>query len=178
MKGVVFTEFVDFVEANFSVETVDHLLDTADLPSGGVYTAVGTYSSGELVTLARNLAAHVDRPLSELLHGFGQHLFRTFTVAFPQFFVGANSGMDFLERVDGYVHLEVRKLYPDAELPSFQCERRDGAFVMTYRSALNLPDLAAGLIDGCLAHFGENLKVRRETVPAEPQATRFVLTAA
>lgn len=43
MKGIVFTEFVDMVEAQFSADMVDDILDDAAPASGGAYTAVGTY---------------------------------------------------------------------------------------------------------------------------------------
>ena len=51
MKGIVFTEFLEMVEDRFSLDMVDDLIDDCDLPSGGVYTAVGTYSHEEIVAL-------------------------------------------------------------------------------------------------------------------------------
>lgn len=36
MKGVVFTEFLEMVEARFSADLVDDVIDAANLPSGGV----------------------------------------------------------------------------------------------------------------------------------------------
>ncbi len=43
MKGVVFTEFIEMVEDQFSADMVDDIIDDAQPPSGGAYTAVGTY---------------------------------------------------------------------------------------------------------------------------------------
>lgn len=42
MKGVVFTAFLEMVASQFSEDMVDDIIDAAQLPSGGAYTAVGT----------------------------------------------------------------------------------------------------------------------------------------
>ena len=42
MKGIVFTEFLEMVEAQFGLDTVDAIIENSDLPSRGAYTAVGT----------------------------------------------------------------------------------------------------------------------------------------
>ena len=175
MKGLVFTELIDLVDERFSFETCERLIEMSDLPSGGTYTSVGTYPVQEIVTLVTNLSAITDTPVPDLLKAFGRHLFKRFAVSFPVFFEGIGSALEFLPRVDGYVHLEVRKLYPDAELPSFSCATgAAGALVMTYRSNSNLADLAEGLILGCVEHFGETVAVTRR--PAPPPSTDTVFT--
>ena len=55
MKGVVFTEFLDFVEDQTSYDVVDEMLERADTPSGGVYSATGKYEYEELASLVTNL---------------------------------------------------------------------------------------------------------------------------
>lgn len=175
MKGLVFTEFLDLVDERFSFETCERLIEASNLPSGGTYTSVGTYPVQEMVTLVSNLSALTGTPAPDLLKEFGRHLFKRFVSSFPVFFEGIGSSLEFLPRVDGYVHLEVRKLYPDAELPSFSCAAPgDGTLVMTYRSNNALADLAEGLILGCVEHFGEPLVVTRQ--PGESGAPETVFT--
>lgn len=179
MKGIVFTEFIELVEEKFSITTCEQLLETSALPSGGVYTSVGTYDAAEMVALVTNLSQMTGIAVADLLQEFGRHLFRQFVEKFPGFFENITSSIDFLSRVDGYVHVEVRKLYPDAELPTFACERSDaGEFLMTYHSKRDLPDLAEGLIRGCIAHFGDQIDVRREPVEGMPGTTCFTLVEA
>ncbi|MEL7340130.1 MAG: heme NO-binding domain-containing protein, partial [Bacteroidota bacterium] len=55
MKGIVFTEFLEMVEDTFGFETADNIVSQAELPSGGVYTAVGTYPALEMVSLVGKL---------------------------------------------------------------------------------------------------------------------------
>jgi hypothetical protein len=79
--------------------------------------------------------------------------------------------------VERYVHLEVKKLYSDAELPSFTCvSPYPGRLEMTYRSARNLPDLAEGLIQGVADHFNERIEVKRERIPEGASTELFIIT--
>ncbi len=48
MKGIVFTELIDMVEATFGEDMMDDVFDDCDLESGGAYTAVGTYDQSGL----------------------------------------------------------------------------------------------------------------------------------
>lgn len=176
MKGLVFTEFLELVDEQFSFETCERVIEMSDLPSGGVYTSVGTYEPREMVALLGNLSEVTGIPPAELLEIFGRHLFRHFVAYFPVFFEGITSSLEFLPLVDGYVHVEVKKLYPDASLPTFTCETpAPGTMIMTYRSKNDLPDLAYGLILECIDHFGEPLIVERELLGSEPPATVFTI---
>ncbi len=83
-------------------------------------------------------------------------------------FADSHSAFDFLSRVDDVIHVEVRKLYPDAELPSLPCERpAPNRLLMHYSSPRGFGDLAEGLIAGCIKHFGENITVTRTNLPKE-----------
>ena len=49
---------------------------------------------------------------------------------------------------------------------------------MIYRSRRRLADLAQGLIEGCIAHFGEEVAVRREDLEGgDGEVVRFELVA-
>jgi hypothetical protein len=178
MKGVVFTEFMDMVEDRFGLETVERILEEAAPPSGGAYTAVSTYDFRELVALAGALSGATGTPLPDLVRAFGRHLFARFVKAFPVFFQPGLDAFTFLNSIDGHIHVEVRKLYPDAELPSFECKPMGAdRLEMIYRSNRPFADFAEGLIQGCAEHFREPLRIEREPLPAaQGQAVRFTLT--
>lgn len=177
MKGIVFTEFLEMVEDRFSAQIVEQLIEQTDLASGGIYTAVGTYNFQEMVALVSRLSDLVGIPVPDLLKTFGQFLLKRFTEKFPDFFKGISSIIEFLPTVESLVHLEVKKLYPDAELPTFSCEfSNSGQLVMIYRSARNLPDLAEGLILGCGEHFRESLGIEKKNISENPPAVQFTIT--
>ncbi len=177
MKGIVFVEFIEMVENKFSIEMSDRIIEMSNLPSDGIYTSVGTYDPKEMFTLVGNLSNLTEIPVGDLLKSFGHYLFTRFVENFPVFFEGISSSIDFLSKVDSYVHLEVKKLYPDAELPTFECNTSEaGHFQMTYTSKTNLPDLAEGLISECINYYQEQLKVERQSVPENQLATVFIIS--
>ena len=178
MKGFVFSEFIDFVEETFSPEVVDNIIEASNLPSGGAYTTVGTYDHKEILQLVTALSKKSGIPVSELVRSFGKHLFSRLALAYPQFLAGIENSLEFLPRVEDHIHVEVLKLYPDAELPRFECEStQSDRLSMIYRSQRPLADLAEGLIEGCAEHFGERILIEREDLADEAHyAVQFSLT--
>jgi len=165
MKGMVFTEFLEMVESKFSADMVDDIIDDANLPSGGAYTAVGTYDHAELVAMVVALSIRTGVAAPALVQVFGEHLFGRFHALYPGFFQSATSALDFLEGIETVIHTEVRKLYPDAQLPQFDCTRSADGLQMLYSSPRHFGDLAEGLIKGAVAHFGDKLEVTRNDQP-------------
>jgi hypothetical protein len=177
LKGIVFVEFLDMVETRFSVETGERLLESSELESKGIYTSVGTYNAKEMGILLANLVKMTNIPASVLLKDFGRHMFAVFTQRFPQFFENSHSCFDFLPKVQTFVHLEAKKLYEDAELPTFDCSLESpGVLIMKYRSVRNMADLAEGLIEGCVSYFKEDIEIQLETVEEYGPVTVFKLT--
>ena len=178
MKGVVFTEFLEMVEEKFSPDTADQIIEAVDPPSGGAYTATGTYDFEELASLVTELSHESNIPIPHLLEAFGKHLFTRFYAGYPQFFDGVSSTIEFLPLVDGYIHGEVRKLYPDAELPKFECDTSDpNRLVMDYSSKRPLAEFAKGLILGCIDHFGDDVTFEHEDLSGGTgNSARFTLT--
>lgn len=178
MKGIVFTEFLEMVEDAHGLDVVDRLLEAAGVD--GAYTSVGTYDHAELIGLVTALAGETGADPSELVRTFGRHLFDRFVEGYPQFFDGVPNAIEFLARIEDYIHVEVRKLYADAELPTFDHTRMDdGAMELLYRSPRPFGDFAQGLIEGCVRHFGEEFEiVRQDESAGEETRVRFRLRSA
>jgi len=167
MKGVVLAELVQFAESRYGVT-----------PPPTAFDAVGNYPYSDLAALVGATAEHAGIPPADLVRAFGAHLFGRFAALYPIFFFDAGSALDFLGRINTYVHGEVQKLYPDAEFPHFDVARRSATKLeLTYRSSRPLADLAEGLIRGCIAHFGRPITVHREDLDPDAHAARFVLDA-
>lgn len=177
MKGIVFTEFLGMVEDRFGPDTVERIIEESALPSGAAYTTVGTYDHRELLQLVGRLSTATGLPAPVLVRTFGQHLFGRFTHAYPNFFNDVESAFDFLGKVDNYIHVEVLKLYPDAELPRFDyAYPGPGRMEMVYRSRCPFSDLAEGLILGCIEHFGQPIELTRTNLDEDgATAVRFSL---
>ncbi len=60
------------------------------------------------------------------------------------------------------IHPEVRKLYPDADVPEFEFSGRDDStLTIGYRSRRRLCELAEGFIEGAADHFGESVALEQ-----------------
>jgi hypothetical protein len=176
MKGVVFTEFLDMVEEKFGDQMVDDIIEASDLSTDGAYTAIGTYPHDEIITLVVNLGKYTKIPVPDLVYVFGKHLFGRFTVLYSNLLEGYSDAFTFLEGIENYIHVEVKKLYPDAQLPFFNCSRDNDNLIMNYKSERAMADLAHGLMEGSFEHFKEKISVRREdTGGGDGTSVRFYL---
>ena len=165
------------VEDKFGFEVADKIISNAELESGGVYTAVGTYQHSEMVQLVSNLSTESGLSIPQLLNAYGNHLFTRFAAGYGTFFEGVSDGFVFLEQIEGYIHVEVRKLYPDAELPSFQTTRLgDNKLEMIYTSERRMADFAEGLIEGCADHFNETYAIAKENIEETGKVVRFMIS--
>lgn len=178
MKGIIFREFIGMVESRFSLETADAIITASDLRTSGAYTNVGTYPHEEMVQLVTHLSALTRIPVSDLLSAFGRHLFKRFAHIHPDYVTSQVNAFDLLRVLDGHIHVEVRKLYAEVELPSFEhIERSDGSMIFVYRSVRALADFAEGMLRGCIDHFKEPMQVDRYDLPGSNGThTEFTIT--
>lgn len=178
MKGVIFTEFLEMVEARFGLELTDRIIEGSALSTGGAYTSVGTYDAREMGRLVGQLSGETGIAVPDLLKVFGEHLFTRLATGYPHFLDGVDSAFGLLMRIEGVIHPEVLKLYPDAELPQFDIQRTGPEqMMMVYRSPRGLADLAEGLIRGCAAWFNETIEIEREDLSGGRNThVRFTLT--
>lgn len=176
MKGLVFTEFIEFVEEKFGFDTVDLIIDKANLPSKGVYTQAAVYPDSELLSLLGVLSDHSGKSVNELLESYGRHVFHKLLSIYPTASSGVTGVLDFISRVDSLVHVEVKKLYPDAQLPKFSVDKHENnEMVLIYQSQKRLEALAKGMMLGCAEHYGQNLDIKMEKISEDPHTIRFDL---
>lgn len=165
MKGMIFTEYIDFVTDTFGVEVCESMIDACTLTDDGAYTAVGTYDHKELVAMVVQLSEATKTPPSDLVKAYGSHLFGVLAGKYGAMVQGMNTSFDLLKQIEDVIHVNVRKLYPDAELPKFEIDQpAPDELVLHYRSERGLADVAEGLMRGCFAHYGESIDLEREDV--------------
>jgi hypothetical protein len=91
-------------------------------------------------------------------------------------FARAGTLFDFLASIDGTIHVHVRQLYEHANPPRFVVVSRDATQLqMRYQSTREMAALAAGLVEGAAAHYGEAVVVTQTPDPAAG-ATLFSIT--
>ncbi len=177
MKGLIFTSFLHLVEKEYGLEMVDEVIAEAAPASGGIYTTVGNYDHSELITMIAALSKKINLSVSHLTRTFGVYLFAELIAAYPQWITDLNSCFALFVKVDGFIHGEVKKLYPDASPPTIKCTQfSESRMEMIYQSPRCMGDVAEGLILGCAAFYREKIIIRRETLgDGSGSSERFLL---
>jgi Haem-NO-binding len=166
VKGMVFVELLEMAESILGEDAVDEVLSKTELASGGAYTAVGNYSCTELMTLVKALSDYSGAKEPDLQRAFGRWMHERFVKFYPGFFTDKPDALSMFEAIEGEVHVEVRKLYPDVELPRFDTVRpAPGELKMTYTSPRPLTDFCHGLIEACVDHYGATAEIERRDIP-------------
>lgn len=164
MKGIIFRNFLEMVEAQFGYETVDAIISKANLPSGGSYTSVGSYHVSEIVALVSELSRRENIAVPLLLQAYGEYLFNQLAKSHGHHLEGMTSAFDLLKRIDLVIHQEVRKIYQDAQLPEITAtEDGPGRMRIDYRSPRCLAAVAEGMIISCIKHFGDKIDLIRDS---------------
>lgn len=177
MKGTIFVELINMAEAAFGEETVDMVLDKADLDNGGAFSTVGNYPCSELVKIVLAFSENSGLSPEVLQMKFGHWMMAHFVLTYPQFFEDKSDAFAMLESIEAEIHVEVRKLYPEAELPTFTTERTaPNHLKMVYESPRPLSAFCHGMIEACLEHFNEEGSVSSEVNPANLNSRRFEIT--
>jgi len=177
MKGVVFTEFLELVENEFGLEIVQKIIDECELETDGVYSSVGTYSHKDMFKMVGKLSEIKDIPVPTLLNIYGEYFFKTLSRDYPKFMEQDNL-FSFLESIERYIHPEVLKLYPEAELPAFESEiKSKNEMILEYSSSRKMADLAVGLIKGAARYFNEEVEIEKvaETNEGEKVGLKILL---
>ncbi|MGR3712995.1 MAG: heme NO-binding domain-containing protein [Shimia sp.] len=181
MKGVVFVELIRMAETVIGEEAVDDILDNLDLDSDGAFSSVGNYPCSELMKIVDAFGIYLDAPVEVLQVKFGNWMFERFVDGYPAFFENKTDGFDMLDSIENEVHVEVRKLYPEVELPTFATERpKEGQLKMVYSSERPLQHFCRGMLESCMTHFGHEFTVdmQESTSDGEYRAEFLVKMAA
>ena len=174
MKGVIFNVVEETISELFDADTWDDLLDDAELD--GAYTALGDYADTELLAIVGAACRATGMSAEEVLRTVGHHALPKLAARVPDATSGAPDALSFIRKVNDIIHPEVLKIYPDSIPPAFDFEEHADGLVVQYRSARNLPALAAGLLSGVSLLFDEEITV--QSLPASPSdKPRFLVTA-
>jgi hypothetical protein len=167
------------VEREFGIIIADNIVTNSDLPSGGAYTAVGTYSHAEMVQLVTNLSKETNISVNDLLLAYAEHFFSVLASSYPTFIEGVGSAFNFFSSIENHIHVEVLKLYPDAELPRFETILLDeNTLEMTYYSERKMAAFARGLLNSAVIHFKEDISITQEDISGDGGVVKFTLIKA
>ena len=161
MKGMIFLLFNEFVVETYGFGIWEDMLANIQPVSEGIYTAGATYADREFMALLSDLTDKLDLVCQDILIAFGRYMFPKLAAKYSFFLKDHDCLKTFLLTVDRIIHVEVKKLDPEAQLPELTYqEPSENQLIIYYRSERRLCYLAEGLIEGAARYFKTRLKIR------------------
>lgn len=162
MKGIIFNLLEEVVTAQFGDKAWDEILDSTG--TDGAYTSLGNYPDEQFGTLLAALARRNGQSDQDSLRWFGRLSLPFLARRYPELFEPHGGIRSFLLSLNDVIHAEVRKLYPGADVPTFEFDAPAGAAAhdtlnIHYRSKRQLCALAEGFIAGASDHYREQVTV-------------------
>lgn len=176
MKGIVFTEFLELVEKKFGLDMVDRIIDQSDLPSNGIYTAVGTYDFAEMLSLITNLSNNTAIAIDDLLQIYGEHFFSILEKNYGQLLENYDNPIALLSSIENHIHVEVMKIYPEAQLPTFEItEKTNNKLVLIYKSSRAMYSFGLGLMHKTFEHFNKEATINFNKLKEDGTEVKFLI---
>jgi len=177
MKGIVFTEFLELVEDKFGLAVVDKIIEKSELASGGVYTSVGTYDFSEMLNLLTHLSEHTNLSIDELLLTYAEHFFGVLVKNYPSLIDKYHDPIELISSIENHIHVEVQKIYPDAELPTFDVlEKTQNSLIMIYKSSRAMYSFGLGLMNKTFDHYNSKATILLEKIKEDGTEVKFSIT--
>ena len=121
-----------------------------------------------MVNLVTVLSEETSLTPSDLQKIFGEFLYSKLAEKYPMFKDEDDTLFTFLAKIEDTIHVQVKKLYPEAELPSFtHSQPSETVLELTYQSKRPFADLCEGLIRGAIVHFKAPVTLARTDLPVE-----------
>jgi len=160
VKGIVYNLLEVCVSREYGEDMWDDLLAAAGVD--GAYTSVGSYPDEDLFALVAAASEALGKPPNSIIRWFGCSAMPLLAGQYPSFFEPHTSTRAFALTLNGIIHPEVRKLYPGADVPTFNFDgSTDDLLVMGYWSPRRLCAFAEGLLQGAAHHYGEQIVIEQ-----------------
>lgn len=170
MKGVIFNLLEDFISTGWGPDTYEAVLAKCPLHTKEPFVGPGTYPDADLLAIVEKTTEKLGITVPEAVHAFGKYCFPKLAAKFPVFVAGHDHPKTFLKTIDDVIHVEVRKLFRDANPPRITfTDPGPDQLILTYESGRRLCALMTGLLDGAAEYF---------KIPIEATQTECMLDGA
>jgi len=162
MKGMVFNLLEEFVVDNYGQDAFEDIYESTKLQTTDPFVGPATYPDKDFMALVETACQKLNVPLADAVRAFGKYCFPKLVEIEPSFVNNPKNAKDFLKTVHDIIHVEVKKLHPDAELPTFEYnDPGKNQLQMIYNSPKKLCIFAEGLIKGCGEHYKEKISCKQ-----------------
>lgn len=149
MKGIISTTFEDLVRERLGEGCVDELFDQRGLKTDNSFVAPVTNRDEDLVALVLTAAEMAGLEVTTTLFGSGRYAFFRLVSCREDPDESADSLESLFAHVDDIIHVEVRKLWPEAETQRIHVQSEsEVVLIVRYESRRRLCPVFEGLIAG------------------------------
>lgn len=154
MKGIIFNLLESFIVDRWGEERFERILSRCPLHTTTAFVGPGTYPDSDLFTLVEGATEELGIDTQTALRAFGRYALPRLAAKFDVFVRDHRHPKSFLCTLDGIIHVEVRKLFAQAEPPHIWHEDpAPDALVLHYRSQRKLCSMFEGLLEGTGDYF-------------------------
>ncbi len=162
VKGILFNLAEEVVEAAYGAATWERIIDASQV--SGAYTTLGNYPDEEFSKIIGGAVQVLGAPEATVVSSIAEGAIPLLSERYPDFFVGHDSARSFVLTLNDIIHPEVKKLYPDVNVPEFDFidQGPDTELLIGYHSARQLCALAEGFIRGAATRYGETVAISHD----------------
>ena len=96
--------------------------------------------------------------------------------SYPDMLAAYKDPIEMLSSIEHHIHVEVRKIYHDAELPTFEVlEKSENSLVMVYRSSRAMHHFGLGLMNKTFEHFNATAEINLEKINEDGTVVKFTI---
>lgn len=160
MKGVVFNIFEDFITKTFDLGTYNKVLDESDM-GDQVFVGPESYEDTKFLSLVGSAVKLSGLDLDVAVKAFGKFAFGRLATKLSYITDDYTDPKQLLLDLDSIIHVEVKKLYPDAETPDFNPILEGDKVILNYTSKRNLCVFLEGLLEGMAEFYKVEVEVEK-----------------
>lgn len=154
MKGHIFILLEEFIAEAASEETLYAVLDNCLFDTSTAFVKTDNYPDEHLTEFVNQAIAVLEITLPQAHFAFGQWLYPRLIKMLPAEFTDFDHPSPVLANLDQLHKVELKKLYPDAQPPSFNYHRINNASAeLIYHSKRQMFDLVLGVLQGMADHY-------------------------
>ena len=166
--------------ADAAVETVPEMPTGSNAAcTSAVQQTVGPdydgYDQTELMGMVQAMMCKSGPGIDDIQRAFGEHMLRYCAHCYPDYFE-SDGLFAFLTDVQSRIHADIRRTYPDVDLPSFECrEESEARLVMTVYAPPGATAFAEGLIGGCARFYDEEISLSKTDLSGDGTEFQIVI---
>ncbi len=179
MKGHIFNLLETFIIEATDVATYEEIHAACSFRSDGLFLRPARYPDEDLLELVDKTVARLGMTKPEAYRAFGVWIFPHLVELVPADMVDKPHPKDFLLTLDEIHQVELKKLWPDAEPPSFRClDTGPNRMRITYDSPRQMFDLVDGVLQSVGTYYDvpTTFTSTRRPSPAGHQIADYDLT--